>query len=63
MISELEGIHELFLRTEEAVTAASAHVIPKLGFDPEKHRADAEKIAEDLLSQARARAAHGGDSE
>lgn len=62
MISEMEDIHELFVRTEEAVTAAVAHVIPKLGIDPEKHRAQTEKIAEDLLSEARARAAQSGDS-
>lgn len=56
MISELENIHDLFTCTEEAVTAAVSHVIPRLGIDPEKHRAEVEQIAEDLLKEARERA-------
>lgn len=56
MIEELDRDHDLFTRTDHAVQAAVAHVIPKLGIDPEKQRAQIEEITDSLLSAAKAKA-------
>lgn len=63
MISELDDIHDLFICTENLVVAAVSHVLPRLGIDPGKHHAEAAKIAEDLLNEARERAAQHGETE
>lgn len=53
MIAELKQDHDLFIRTDEAVQAAVAHVIPKLGIDAETHRAQVNAIADSLVESAR----------
>ena len=57
MIIELEADHDLFTRTDRAVQAAVAHVVPKLGIDPQAHQAQMEAITKSLLDEARAKAA------
>lgn len=53
MIEDLDRDHDLFTRTDEAVQAAVAHIIPKLGIDPEKHRAQMEHITRALVAAAK----------
>lgn len=57
MIIELEADHDLFTRTDRAVQAAVAHILPKLGIDPQAHQAQTEAITKSLLDEARAKAA------
>lgn len=57
MIAELEADHDLFTRTDRAVQAAVAHIIPKLGIDLQTHRAQMDAITKSLLDEARAKAA------
>lgn len=57
MIEELDRDHDLFTRTDEAVQAAIAHIIPKLGIDPDKRRAQMDAITKALLEEAKAKAA------
>ncbi|MDR3463679.1 MAG: hypothetical protein P4L76_15325 [Beijerinckiaceae bacterium] len=44
MIEELEAAHALLTRTDEAVQTAVAPILPKLGIDPDRHRAQVEDI-------------------
>jgi hypothetical protein len=37
------------------VKAAVGHIIPKLGIDPDKHRAQMEDITRSLLEEAKAK--------
>ncbi len=53
MIEDLDRDHDLFTRTDEAVQAAVAHIIPKLGIDPEKHRAQMEIITRAMVAAAK----------
>ena len=53
MIEDLDRDYDLFTRTDEAVQAAVAHIIPKLGIDPEKHRAQMENITRALVAAAK----------
>ncbi len=55
MIKELDRDQDLFARTDEAVQASVAHVIPTLGIDPDKHRAHIAQIQRSLLAQVEAR--------
>ncbi len=59
MIEELDRDHDLFTRADEAVQAAVAHIIPKLGIDPDKYRAQIEDMRRSKLEEAKAKA---GDS-
>lgn len=56
MIEELDRDHDLFTRTDEAVQAAVAPIVPKLGIDPDKHRTQIEAMIEAKLTAARAKA-------
>lgn len=53
MIEKLERDYDLFIRTDEAVQAAVAHIIPKLGIDREKHRVQIEDIIQALVAAAK----------
>lgn len=54
MIEELDRDHDLFTRTDEAVQAAVAPILPRLGIDPETHQSQIDKISRRELEAARA---------
>lgn len=54
MIEELDRDHDLFTRTDEAVQAAVAPILPRLGIDPETHQSQIDEISRRELESARA---------
>ena len=58
MIEELDRDHDLFTRADDAVQAAVAHIIPRLGIDPDKYREQMEDIIRSKLEEAKAQAGH-----
>lgn len=54
MIEELDRDHDLFTRTDEAVQAAVAPILPRLGIDPETHQSQIDEISRRELEAARA---------
>lgn len=54
MVVELEAAHDLFGRADEAVQASVAPILPKLGIDPERHRAEIDEIGRRAVAEARA---------
>ena len=60
MIEELDAAHDLLSRADEAVQAAVAPILPKLGIDPEHHAAEIEEIGRQAVAKAQAEANGGG---
>lgn len=60
MMEVLERDQDLFSRADAAVQAAVAHIIPKLGIDPDKHQAQMADLQRSLLAEGQACAAERG---
>jgi hypothetical protein len=60
MIAELDAAHNLLLQADDAVQAAVAGVLPRIGVNVDRMEAESEAIVRDLLAADRQKAGGAG---